>query len=179
MRALILGCYEWRKTSRHTLYLSSRLFFPSSYFPIPLFSQSLGWQKAREVGGGENGKESANRKAGFHRKSKKCSWVHEAHEGGKPDLLYFPRNHVICSSLTYGHRYSNRRSRFLLFSFSVTSIHFFFRYICLSVLSGPAVCVTEYLRQVWQCRIYYKFSCWRTSFIEDRLSDVWMYSNCS
>lgn len=141
----------------HIITLFPAVFFPALTSPIPLFSQSLGWQKAREVGGGENGKESANRKAGFHRKSKKCSWVHEAHEGGKPDLLYFPRNHVICSSLTYGHRYSNRRSRFLLFSFSfsVTSIHLF-RYTCLSVLTGPIVCVTEYLRQVWQCSIYNK-----------------------
>jgi len=108
----------------------SQLLFP----PSPLFSQSLGWQKAREVGWGRIGKESANRKAGFHWKTKKCSWVHEAHEGGKPDLLHFPWNHVICSSLTYGHRYRNCQSRFLLFCFSFSVTHLSFSlYVSITV----------------------------------------------
>lgn len=56
MHAVILGHYEWRKTSRHTLYLSSWPFFPSSYFPHPPFFSEFRLAEGQRGGGGGMGK---------------------------------------------------------------------------------------------------------------------------
>ncbi len=162
------------KTSRHTLYLSSCLFFPSFYSPHPpFFPSEFRLAEGQRGRTGRMGKRAQIRRQGFTERLKS---VHECMKRTEEEIQTsstFPET-MWSAHRSLTDRYCNRRSRFLIFSFSfsVMSIRLCnYRWLWLYVWAFHHSCHRiPQTGMTAQCSLWTLSPCWKTSLREENVA---------